>query len=550
MIRRSFSIALLLLLPLSPVLAQAPARSISHPALVEISMPQAQTVATNWVALIVQAEGHWAGQTVVDVQPGQELSRAGRLLGYFCPVKPRGYVVTSLFTALTPVKIYSDEDDVDPIRDDGMAGFIKDELQRMQDGLLAYAQDLPAATPDDLAATLEEDERVDWATLSMEPARFLQTQATVAALRNYQSRTWMLQTDWHQGEPFNRMTPPGLNNHRTLVGCVALAAAQIMYYWGWPPSGEGIHIDPWDGDGDTTGEDTCADGQGGTLVPAASLLRDYDDTYDWAHIPITYTLSGGQWEDGYGHDLTNTHLDAVAELCYEIGVAVNMDYGVCSSGISPEGVASGMPEAYASHFRYSSPTPRYRNEAGMTGVGWFNVITSTLNQNRPIQYVIRYPDGSGHCIVADGWQEFGSPVNDREYHMNYGWQGNASDAWYNLDQLPQSVLNQEFMLVGIVPDNALGATLSGTYAPQNLFNYRYFDRDASGSNVTFTGPQNLQFLPGVRVTASSGMVRFYNSSTGALNLFSRGDLDRGIRIAANTAGGAVRIRAGGAVVLH
>ena len=49
-----------------------------------------------------------------------------------------------------------------------------------------------------------------------------------------------------------------------------------------------------------------------------------------------------------------------------------------------------------------------------------------FNYNRPVMYFI-----PGHAIVGDGWREYGDPLV-REYHMNYGWTGTGSDAWYGL----------------------------------------------------------------------------------------------------------------------
>ena len=47
----------------------------------------------------------------------------------------------------------------------------------------------------------------------------------------------LMETEWGQDEPYNRMTP---KNHPT--GCVATAMAQIMYTHRWPEKGNGTAV--------------------------------------------------------------------------------------------------------------------------------------------------------------------------------------------------------------------------------------------------------------------------------------------------------------------
>ena len=57
----------------------------------------------------------------------------------------------------------------------------------------------------------------------------------------------MLATAWHQGAPYNRDCPQIFGSeacYSALVGCVPLAAAQIMRYWAWPPYGAGFPYRP------------------------------------------------------------------------------------------------------------------------------------------------------------------------------------------------------------------------------------------------------------------------------------------------------------------
>ena len=155
------------------------------------------------------------------------------------------------------------------------------------------------------------------------------------------------------------------------------------------------------------------------------------------------------------------------------------------------------------------------------------MLKAQFNQNRPVHY--RIP---GHSIVGDGWQELGNPII-RGYHMNYGWSGPGADVWYILDALQGGDPNTEYILENIVPIQSLGNWITGYY-PKESFPYRYFDKDALGSNATFSYGQNLQFLPNITLIGISPSLPIrFNGSTGVNNntrLYTGGDITTGIRI--------------------
>ena len=279
---------------------------------------------------------------------------------------------------------------------------------------------------------------------------------------------------------------------------VATAGAQIMRYWNWPPNGVGT---------------------------------PYNDWIDWANMP----------DDFAGCDWNQTQVDAVAELCHKVGIAVGMDYGCIGSGAT----TSDMEGVYENYYRYSTLcTRRSRND--YTQVGWFNLLKDQFNLNRPVQYRV-----TQHSIVGDGWQEtvLAPPHILREYHMNYGGEGPGSDTWYTLDGLPLGGIDEEYALINIHPACALGSWLSGGYEPPS-FPYRYFDRDATGDNAVFNAGHYLQFLPSITVTCTSttgGKIEFRGLSTENSHLFTRGDeLSTGI----NIYNGHVYLYQGGSIKFH
>jgi hypothetical protein len=266
------------------------------------------------------------------------------------------------------------------------------------------------------------------------------------------------------------------------------------------------------------------------------------DTYDWPHIANRYVWDVGQnrWEDENGNPLTQTHLDAVAELCYEVAVAVDMDFGVCFSGA----ITSDMEGVYENHYRYSTACGKL-DRVLFPSVGWYNLMKIQFTLNRPIQYRIK-----GHSIVADGWEEEEiDGTLTRRYHMNYGWD-NSRNTWYTLDALyqpdPDGDTDDEYMLINIYPAQALGSSLSGAYLCNASFPYRYFDQDATGSSAVFTQGQYLQFLPKITVTCTSttgGNISFIGTSSNNTRLFTRGDTSKGIKIT----NGALKLYQGGSI---
>ncbi len=203
-----------------------------------------------------------------------------------------------------------------------------------------------------------------------------------------------------------------------------------------------------------------------------------------------------------------------------------MQYLRCDASACP---GENMEDVYKNFFQYSTDCQKLERQDYTDG-NWFNLMKDQFNLNRPVQYRFETPSFS-HGVVGDGWREIGDPPQ-QEFHVNYGHGDDGSTAWYALDPwyVPGDV---EYMLVDIYPAQALGSSLSGTYARDASFPYRYFDQDATGNSATFENGQYLQFLPGITVTCTSttgGSIRFEGSSSDNTWLFTRGDRTKGVRI--------------------
>jgi hypothetical protein len=454
-----------------------------------VTMDDVLILANSWVDLIIQNKGSWGGSETATVEGVQEFKRVDRVLGYFCRVRPQGYIVVSLRRELVPVKAYSETSDLDPHLDEGMADLIKSGMERVLNYIEGQLGPLETVRTEELEAIIDVNYQPTWQELRRGGLKI-----------NYQEGDILLTSSWHQGDPYNQdcPAPPGGDDctaPRCVVGCVATAGAQVMRYWNWPPYGVG---------------------------------SPYNDTYDWPNMPDRCFTWSPQVE-----------IDAVAELSHEVGVAVGMDY--CGGpGCQSGAYTWDMEGVYENQYRYStSCVKRDRND--YTAVDWFNRLKSQFNLNRPVHYRVE-----GHSIVGDGWQEIGTPTL-RQYHMNYGWDNWRND-WYSLDSLYLGGIDEEYILENIYPAQALGSWLSGTYTRQS-FPYRYFDRDVTGSSATFESGQRLQFLPNIRVECTSttgGSIRFYGSSSYHTRLFTRGDQSRGVRIYA----GAIKLNRYGGIKFY
>jgi len=463
-----------------------------------VTADDARSVAQNWVALILRQQGDWGGSPIAQIGEIREFRQGDRLIGYFCPVSPQGFIVVSLRRELAPVKVYSDTSNLDPTSDEGFADLIKVQMAAILDAIEKDAGPIESVSSSAVTPLMEFNYLDSWDVLDTSaPVSDSQIQAIVTA-SNYQQGGILLKTQWHQFEPYYNEVPASpavCSLPHCAVGCVATAEAQIFAYWDWPPSGEG---------------------------------SPYNDPYDWPHMANQYLWNAGnsRWEDENGNPLTPAHLDAVAELNHELGIANAMGYcskGDCQSWASPEYVP------LQNHFRYGmAATGLYRRD--YTTTAWFDLIKTQINRNWPILYAL-----SDHEVVADGWKESNSGGDIlREYHMNYGGGTNAN-MWYVLDNLPHGDEN-DGMIINIYPVPALGWSLSGTY-PVPSFPYRYFDADAWGDSATFSAGQNLQFLPGIKASCNSGTgsaIRFDGTSSANTRLFTHGDTSKGVVIRSGT----------------
>lgn len=212
----------------------------------------------------------------------------------------------------------------------------------------------------------------------------------------------LLSSSWNQTRPYNNWCPEDAGNEdgHALTGCVATATAQVMYYWKHPVQGRRSHSYM----SQTYGE----------------LGVNYDTSfYDWDNMRNSVTVWSGQ-----------ASVDAVAKLCYEVGVIMDMSYSAASSGAYEH--SGGMlkrrsaQQGLAEHFYYN-PGMFADFKEGYTDAEWDTIISNELNAERPIIYTGSSSTG-GHAFVIDGYDPEGL------FHVNWGW-GGSNNGYYTLNHL-------------------------------------------------------------------------------------------------------------------
>lgn len=211
---------------------------------------------------------------------------------------------------------------------------------------------------------------------------------------NWQDIPSMIQTHWHQSSPYNDICPTNPENGgRAVTGCVATAAAQIIYYF----------------------------------------RRDVPDTlmYDTPKygygFPVTTSLSRGTFINynimrlsGHG---TTAQDDAVAKLMFAIGTSSYLTYGNSTAGQPDE-----AGRALNNQFLLSNT---YVGKWDYSQVGWERLIYNSLLSGSPMLYgATQYDDNgnaNGHAVVLDGYQ-----ASSGLYHFNFGW-GGQGDGWFTVD---------------------------------------------------------------------------------------------------------------------
>lgn len=301
----------------------------------------------------------------------------------FVAADGRGFVLLSADDCVPPVLGYSEEN-----------GFPVDSMGcNIAAWIDGYQQEIAYAKAYNLAPLAET--AAEWREVLNGPMQTKDGEAVEP----------LLPTTWDQSPRYNRFCPfDSAANKRSVVGCVATATSQVMRYWQHPLQGRGSH--------------SYETKKYGTLG------INYDTSfYDWEHMPKALKASS-----------TDEEINAVAKLCYEVGVSMNMNYGGSASGAYEQ--SGGLLKRFSAelalenHFSYN-PAMYTAFKEGYTATEWKELMSKEIYAHRPIIYTGSSSDG-GHAFVVDGINANG------RFHINWGW-GGEGDGYFRFGHLSVTV---------------------------------------------------------------------------------------------------------------
>ena len=197
---------------------------------------------------------------------------------------------------------------------------------------------------------------------------------------------------WDQDTPYNKLTPE-VEGVKAAVGCAATATAIVMKYHEWPPKGIGTLPDY---SYRTASNNTFS-------VPGHQLGHEYL----WDKMLMEYT--NGKYTDEEG--------DAVAQLMYDCGIMIEMQYNVDGHGSSGAFAQDIIPAA-ATYMQYD-PNAAYIQSDWIKAEQWIRMLQAEIDANRPILYGGQSNSG-GHEFVFDGY------TDDNYFSVNWGWSGRSN----------------------------------------------------------------------------------------------------------------------------
>jgi hypothetical protein len=199
---------------------------------------------------------------------------------------------------------------------------------------------------------------------------------------------------WSQNAPYNSMLPILPNGRQAYTGCVAIAMAQLLYYWKYP-------------------------------TQVTTTLPEYTTWYLSINMPALEPVDFN-WEamqDTYlTNDTESEAAQAAALLTLYCAQSVEMDFQYGGSAAN----TNHIPRVLSTYFGYkSSAHCEYREN--FTTQGWADFIYNELAANRPVIYS-GSKASSGHAFICDGYDGEGM------FHINWGWDG-MSNGYYLLNVL-------------------------------------------------------------------------------------------------------------------
>lgn len=201
----------------------------------------------------------------------------------------------------------------------------------------------------------------------------------------------MVTTRWNQDSPYNYKCPT-VGGQKSMTGCVATAAAQVMKYHNYPEEG--------------TGTISYKDGSTTRTLSLTGKKFDWDNMLD-----------------SYSGSYNSTQRDAVAFLMQAVGYASQMSYSPEASGAQSPVMVEGVKE----YFGYNEEMVMLDRDK-FPLAQWEQLIYDNLKTVGPVYYAGSDNIQGGHAFVCDGYSQ------DGFFHFNWGW-GGMYDGYFKLTAL-------------------------------------------------------------------------------------------------------------------
>lgn len=324
---------------------------------------------------------------------------------YIFNVGDHAYVMVSANDCVRPIMAYSEE-----------SAFDKDDIAPGLQFMLDVAKESFVYTVNEGASASPKVE-AEWSSLE---------KYGILTATRAKGVDPLCTTKWDQSWPYNKYCPAtsasyGSHGH-VVVGCASTALSQIMRYWSYPTQG--------------TGQYSYNDPNYGTQS------ADFGSTtYQWDLMPDMLKASDPVEQ-----------IDAVATLCYHVGVSLDMQYD--ADGLGSGAYSAKVRDAAKDYFGYVDCPYTVKT----ANVAWSTALREAIEMGYPVYYSAVNPDpnGGGHAFICDGFDENGL------FHFNFGWSG-SGDGYFTPEGIDYT--EQVMAYMALIPQTVYDNTAE---APTNL----------------------------------------------------------------------------------
>jgi hypothetical protein len=327
-----------------------------------------------------------------------ESSEKQKALGYVIDISPMGFIIVSSDTNIQPIIAYSFQNNFywDDNPENALLHMVMSDLNNRLEVLSLLKEDT------------KSNNNLLW-DFFLNKETGLQDKIVISG-QWPNKNTGLLNTTWHQQSPYNNscpMDPYSQPQQRCVVGCAAVALAQILNYWKSPQNITLASSDKYHSSVYHIEDDEFKD---------KGIIKIDDDStnLDFPSFSILNQRLSNILYDGDEAE--------IADLCFACGILLKTNYSYQESLVlNPEQKVS----FFKTRFNYISADVKYSDG------DFYTCLQNNIKNAQPaILAIYSSEDISGHAIVCDGYKDTG------EYHLNFGWGPDVPDpieqTWYFL----------------------------------------------------------------------------------------------------------------------